>query len=80
MSKSKETKIIEQVLNDELYGSNPKLAKEYGTTEVTIAFPRNGKDREIVDFLSYNAKSEQFRCYEIKVSMQDLHSKAKKSW
>lgn len=75
-----ETMIIEKVLQESLFGANPKLAKEYGTTEVTIDFQRNGNGRELVDFLSYDAKKDIFRCYEIKVTMQDFHSKAKKSW
>jgi hypothetical protein len=75
-----DTRILEQVLQDGLFGSNPKLAKEYGTTEVTIGFQRSGKGKELVDFLSYDPKKEIFRCYEIKVSMADFHSKAKKSW
>lgn len=75
-----ETMIIEKVLLSSLFGANPKLAKEYGTTEVTVDFQRNGKKKELVDFISYDAKRNVFRCYEIKVSMQDLRSKAKKSW
>ena len=59
---------------------NPKLAKEYGTTEVTIDFQRNGNGRELVDFMSYDAKSDCFRCYEIKVTYQDFCISAKKSW
>lgn len=34
--KREETKIIEQVLYENLFETNPKLAKEYGTEEVTI--------------------------------------------
>lgn len=78
--KRTETTIIENVLHKSLFGANPKLAKEYGTTEVTIDFPRNGNGRELVDFMSYEPKNHVFRCYEIKVTMQDFHSKAKKSW
>lgn len=62
------------------FGANPRLAKEYGTTEVTIDFQRNGNGRELVDFMSYDAKKNLFRCYEIKVTMADFKSKAKKSW
>lgn len=80
MSKLNETKIIEKVLLKNCFGSNPHLAKAYGTTEVTIGFPRNKKGKEIVDFLSYNAKSDIFNCYEIKVTMQDFNSPAKTSW
>lgn len=78
--KRKETIIIEKILLQSLFGANPKLAKEYGTTEVTIDFQRNGNGREIVDFMSYDPKNDIIRCYEIKVTMQDFHSKAKKSW
>lgn len=78
--KRKETIAIEQVLLQSCYGSNPKLAIEYGTTEVTIDFQRNGNGKEIVDFLSFDAKKNIFRCYEIKVTIEDLHSQAKKSW
>lgn len=75
-----DTMIIEKVLLKSCFGSNPKLAKEYGTTEVTIDFQRNGNGRELVDFMSYDAKKDVFRCYEIKVTIEDWHSKAKKSW
>ena len=78
--KRTETKIIEKVLLESCFGANPKLAKEYGTTEVTIDFQRNGNGKELVDFISYNAKRDIFKCYEIKVTMQDFKSKAKKSW
>ncbi len=78
--KRMETKIIEKVLQQSLYGTNPKLAKEYGTTEVTIDFQGTVME-EIVDFMSYDTKKKDlFRCYEIKVTMQDFRSKAKKSW
>ena len=80
MSKTNEPKIIEKVLLKNCFGNNPSLAREYGSTEVTIGFQRDKKGKEIVDFLSYNAKSDIFRCYEIKVTMQDFNSSAKKSW
>lgn len=76
--KRTETKQIEQILYDDLFGTNKALAKEYGTTEVTIQFPK--KKKEFVDFMSYDARKDIFRCYEIKVSMQDFHSDAAKSW
>lgn len=78
--KREETIAIEKVLHKSLFGTNPKLAKEYGTSEVDIGFQRDGKGKEFVDFISYNPKTNEFRCYEIKVTMQDFHSKAKKSW
>lgn len=78
--KTAETKLIEYMLLTSCFGNNHKLAKEYGTTEVTIGFQRNGRGKELVDFLSYDAKKDIFKCYEIKVSMSDFRSKAKKSW
>ena len=78
--KTEQTLIIEKVLLSGCFGANPSLAIEYGTSEVTIGFQRNGNGKEIVDFLSYDAKKNIYRCYEIKVSMQDFRSKAKKSW
>lgn len=47
----------------------------FGAFEVTIGWW--GKER--VDFMVYNTKGE-FRCYEIKVSKADFHSKAKKTF
>ena len=78
--KTAETKLIEYMLFTSCFGNNHKLAKEYGTSEVTIGFQRNGHGKELVDFLSYDAKKDIFKCYEIKVSMSDFRSKAKKSW
>lgn len=78
--KRDETKKIENILLRCCFGSNPKIAKEYGTTEVTIGFQRDGMGKEIVDFISYNPTKNIFRCYEIKISMSDYRSKAKKSW
>lgn len=76
--KRSETLLIELALHENLFGSNPSLAKEYGTTEITIK--RKGQMKELVDFMSYDAKKDIFRCYEIKVSMNDFHSDAAKSW
>lgn len=78
--KTAETLKIEQVLRKSLFGSNPRLAKEYGTTEVTVGFQRDSHGKEIVDFLSYDLKKDIFKCYEIKVTMADFHSDAAKSW
>lgn len=36
MAKTEETLIIEDVLYQNLFGSNPCLAREYGTKEVTV--------------------------------------------
>ena len=41
--KRPETIIIENVLYQDLFGANPSLAKEYGTTEVTIQRKRPEK-------------------------------------
>lgn len=46
MAKRMETNIIERVLLETCFGSNPKLAKEYGTSEVMIDFARNGNDKK----------------------------------
>ena len=42
--KRSETIIIESVLYQDLFGTNPSLAKEYGTTEITIQFPKKKKE------------------------------------
>ena len=82
--KREETKIIEQTLYRNLFGNNPKLAREYGTNEVTLGFSRDGRinngKTEIVDFLSSDVRKDLFRCYEIKVTMSDFRSHAAKSW
>lgn len=82
--KTNETLIIEEMLLNSCFGANPKLAKYYGSKEVTIGFARNKVfetyKKEIVDFMAYDAANEDFRCYEIKVSLADLKSDAAKSW
>ena len=81
--KRKETLVIEEILYKGLYGSNPRLAREYGAKEVTLGFARDNRIRgktEIVDFLSYDMKKDIYKCYEIKISMQDFKSDARKSW
>lgn len=47
----------------------------YGCLEVTIGF--NGKER--VDYMTYDSK-KVFRCYEIKVTRTDFHSKCNNSF
>lgn len=79
--KTKETMEIENTLLNSCFApNNPKLAKEYGKAEVTIGFQRDKMGHERVDFLSYDPIKDVFRCYEIKVSMSDFNSNAKKSW
>lgn len=51
----------------------------YGCEEVTIGFYKDGHGDEIVDFCTMDSNGI-IRCYEIKISMNDLKSKAKKSW
>lgn len=51
----------------------------YGCEEITIGFYHNGHGNEIVDFMTMDSKGI-IKCYELKVTMQDLKSDAKKSW
>ena len=67
-----DTMIIEKVLQNSLFGTNPKLAKEYGTTKVTLSQLGITNGKEIVDFMSYDTNKDTFRCYEIKVTKEDL--------
>ena len=52
---------------------------EYGCREVTIGFAHSGHGDEIVDYMTMDSHSV-FRCFELKVSLADLKSDAKKSW
>lgn len=74
MAKRKETLGIEKALME--------MTKDrgiYGCEEITIGFIGKGYGGEIVDFMTMDSKGI-IRCYEIKVTLQDLKSKAKKSW
>ena len=51
----------------------------YGCEEITIGFFHQGKANERVDFATMDSKGI-LRCYEIKVTLADLKSHAKKSW
>lgn len=56
--------------------------REYGCEEVTIGFSKDGwggRGCEIVDFMGVDANKKIY-CYEIKVTLEDLKSSAKKSW
>lgn len=58
------------------------LAREkrwYGCEEITIGFYGNGHGNEICDYILMDSKGI-IRCYELKVTKQDLKSHAKKSW
>ena len=79
--KTAETLNIERMLLESCFApNNPKLAKDYGVAEVTVGFQRDRQGHERVDFLSYDARKDIFKCYEIKVSMNDFNSDAKLSW
>jgi len=70
----KETLELKQALEkDSIY------LRRYGCPEITIGFPSQGYGNEVVDFMTMDSKGI-FRCYEIKVTVEDLHSNAKKSW
>lgn len=49
----------------------------FGCFEVTIGF--NSTNPERVDYITYNTKGE-WRCYEVKISKSDFHSKAKNTF
>lgn len=74
MPKRKETIEIENKLH---YMCEKR--RIYGCEEVTIGFYNNGHGNEVVDFCTMDSKGI-LRCYEIKVTLADLKSKAKKSW
>lgn len=74
MAKRKETLAIEEAMH-----TMCRKNRIYGCDEVTIGFANNGHGNEVVDFMSMDAKGI-LRCYEIKVTFQDLGSKAHKSW
>lgn len=82
--KTQETLAIEQALLKSCFAPNNKsLAKMYGCFEVTMGFAIKkigGRKTEIVDFMAYNKDKEEFRCYEIKVSLSDLKSNCAKSF
>ncbi len=74
MPKTKETLDLEKALEE-----RSRKKREYGCTEVTIGFHAKGHGDEIVDYLSMDSNSI-FQCYELKVTLSDLKSDAKKSW
>ena len=74
MAKRKDTLEIENRLHDMC-----RQKRIYGCEEVTIGFYNNGHGNEVVDFCTMDSKGI-LRCYEIKVTLADLKSSAKKSW
>ena len=66
----------------ELENALHKQTKEkriYGCEEITIGFANQHMGNEIVDFMTMDSKGI-LKCYEIKVTLQDLKSSAKKSF
>lgn len=74
MAKRKETLELENALIKQT-----REKRQYGCEEITIGFYNQGLGNEIVDFMTMDSKGTM-RCYEIKVTLQDLKSGAKKSW
>ena len=74
IAKRKDTIALEQLLAYET-----KTKRIYGCEEVTIGFWRDGMGNEHVDFMTFDTK-QIIKCYEIKVTMEDLKSHAKKSF
>lgn len=77
MSKCKETIELEALLH-----KNTRENRCYGCEEVSIGFSNSGyagRGPEIVDFMTMDSKGI-IKCYEIKVTLSDLKSNAKKSW
>lgn len=68
MAKTDETKMLEEALHECQVKNG-----EYGCEEVTIGFKGQGKGDEIVDYMTMDSH-DQFRCYEIKVTLSDLKS------
>lgn len=74
MAKRTETLEIESFLREDT-----RKDRIYGCEEVTIGFANQGLGHEIVDFMTMDSQGI-IKCYEIKVTLQDLKSNAKKSW
>jgi hypothetical protein len=74
LAKRKETLELEEALT-----KNTREKRIYGCEEITIGFYNNGHGNEIVDFMTMDFKGV-IKCYELKVTLQDLKSKARKSW
>lgn len=70
VAKTEVTKQLEQAI-----WSETRKQGTFGCYEVTIGW--FGSER--VDYMTYNTKGE-WRCYEIKCSVSDFHSKAKKTF
>lgn len=75
MNKSKLTVEIEK----SLVRKTKKKKGLYGALEATIGFSDKGKDYERCDYMTFDSSNE-ICCYEIKVSIEDLKSHAKKTF
>lgn len=74
MSKRNETIDLEKALI-----RDTREKRIYGCEEITIGFVNSGLGNEIVDFMTMDSKGI-IKCYELKVTLTDLKSSAKKSW
>ena len=74
ISKRQDTLSLENALI-----KSTKQKRIYGCEEITIGFNNNGHGNEVVDFMTMDSKGI-IKCYELKVTLQDLKSDAKKSW
>lgn len=74
MAKQKDTIALENALIKQT-----RQKRIYGCEEITIGFYNNGHGNEIVDFMTMDSKGV-IRCHELKITLQDLKSDAKKSW
>lgn len=72
-------KRVETLGIENILSKNCEEKRIYGCEEVTIGFVGKGRGNEIVDFMSMDSKGI-IKCYEIKVTLQDLKSGAAKSW
>lgn len=74
MSKRQDTIALENALIKQT-----REKRIYGCEEITIGFYNNGHGNEVVDFMTMDSKGI-IKCYELKVTLQDLKSTSKKSW
>ena len=74
MSKTTETLQLEQALID--YTVEKRI---YGCPEVTIGFWNQHLGKEHVDFMTMDSHGI-IKCYELKVTLSDMNSKANLSW
>ena len=78
MAKTDLTLELEDQIHLKTY-KNGGMKSEFGLFEVTIGFNDGRPGYERIDYLTYDTKGV-WRCYEIKVSLSDFRSNAKKSF